>query len=494
MLKYWTPHAEYQHFVSDSAANLSASQRKKLSFYSDSLDKLTSLDLDPVGRHLLPYYSDTGRPAKNQPEIFRSFILMMDQDVLGLTQWVATLAADDLLALMIGCRPDSLPPLGSYYDFIDRLWMRNQALEQSGRKDLFPYNKNRKSSDKPGKGKKLPNRHPGITKRVAEHALSGRDFPFHYELLLQELFSIAAIVPSVQLGLIPEDGATVSGDGTCVHTHSNPYGHKVCKCAEKGILNCTCDRHFSDPDAAWGWDSDLDCSYFGHTLYMLSYHNEKLKIDLPLHIRFLDARRHDSVSGLVSLAEFRSINPWFPIKNLCFDSANDNYPTYNLCKEWGIQPFIDLNSNRGRPRSIPDNIVIDEDGTPLCHAGYRMIPKGSCPGRSRYKWRCPLACGKVERCSHKDSCSPSPYGRCFYTKPDWDIRLYTPVARGTSEYQKIYNNRTGSERVNNRLLNDYHLHAMKIHGKKRYSFFAMIAGINVHLDARLKVIKKKAVA
>ena len=44
MLKYWTPHAEYQHFVSDSAANLSASQRKKLSFYSDSLDKLTSLE------------------------------------------------------------------------------------------------------------------------------------------------------------------------------------------------------------------------------------------------------------------------------------------------------------------------------------------------------------------------------------------------------------------------------------------------------------------
>jgi len=65
MLKYWTTHAEYQHFVSNSAANLSASQRKTLSFYSDSLDKLTSLDLDPVGRHLLLHYSDTGRPAKN---------------------------------------------------------------------------------------------------------------------------------------------------------------------------------------------------------------------------------------------------------------------------------------------------------------------------------------------------------------------------------------------------------------------------------------------
>lgn len=243
-----------------------------------------------------------------------------------------------------------------------------------------------------------------------------------------------------------------------------------------------------------GWDSDLNCHYFGYTLYMLSHHNEKLQIDLPLHIRIVDAKRHDSVSGIISPAEFRSINPWFRIKNPCFDSANDNYSTYHLCKEWDIRPFIDLNSNRDRPKSIPDSIVIDEDGTPLCHAGHRMVLWGPCPGRSRYKWRCPLTCGKVEHCSHKEFCSPSPYGRCFYTKPEWDIRLYTPIARGTSEYKKIYNNRTGSERVNNRLLNDYHLHSMKIHGKKRYSFFSMIAGINVHLDARLKVAKKKTAA
>lgn len=197
MLKYWTPHAEYQQSVTDAASHLGASQFKKLLSHADSLAKLTSMNLDPVGQHLLPYYSDTGRPAKNQPEIFRSLTLMMDQGVFGITEWVAELASDDLLALMIGCRPDSLPPLGSYYDFIDRLWLRNQKLEKSGRKDLFPHNKN-----------------------------------------------------------------------------------------------------------------------------------------------------------------------W---------------------KEWDIQPFIDLNSNRGRPKSIPDNIVIDEDGTPLCHAGHRMVPKGSCPGRSRYK-------------------------------------------------------------------------------------------------------------
>lgn len=57
---------------------------------------------------------------------------------------------------------------------------------------------------------------------------------------------------------------------------------------------------------------------------------------------------------------------------------------------------------------------------------------------------------------------------------------------------KDLHNRTGSERVNNRILNDYHLHDMRIHGKKRYSFFAIIAGINIHLDARLKKQKMDA--
>lgn len=494
MLKHWTSHAEYQQFVSDAVSLLNESQLKKLSSYSDSIDKLTSLNLDPVGLHLLPFYSYTGRPALNQPQIFRSFVLMMDQKILSLTKWVEMLQTDDLLALMIGCFPYSLPPLGSYYDFINRLWLQNPEFEKLGRNDLFPPDKNKKPSSKPGKGKKLPNRHAGITNKIADYALAEKDFPFHYEKLLQELLSIAAIVPSMELGLIPSDGVTISGDGTCVHSHSNPYGNKVCDCRNNDIHNCSCDRHFSDPDASIGWDSDLECYYFGHTLYILTYHDEKYQTDLPLHIRFFDAKRHDSVAGIVSLAEFRMLNPEFVISNLCLDSAHDNYPTYELCKEWSIIPLIDLNSNRGRPASIPQHLSIDKDGTPLCQAGFRMVYWGYSPARHDCKWRCPVACGKEEKCTCKVPCSSSPYGRCVYTKPDWDIRLYPPITRGTEEYIRIYNNRTGSERVNNRILNDYHLHDMRIHSKKRYSFFAMIAGINIHLDARLKKMKMDVAA
>jgi hypothetical protein len=91
------------------------------------------------------------------------------------------------------------------------------------------------------------------------------------------------------------------------------------------------------------------------------------------YIGFLDAKRHDSVGGLVSLAEFCFLNPDIRFKKTCLDSKNDNYATYELCKEWGINPFIDLNSNRGHPESIPKRLTVDGDGTPLCAADFRMV-------------------------------------------------------------------------------------------------------------------------
>ena len=50
--------------------------------------------------------------------------------------------------------------------------------------------------------------------------------------------------------------------------------------------------------------------------------------------------------------------PDLHISNMCLDSAMDNYPTYNLLKDRHIHAFIDLNAKCGRPKSIPDNILI----------------------------------------------------------------------------------------------------------------------------------------
>lgn len=486
MLKNWTSHADYRHFVSSAVTYLNSSQRKRLSSMQFSLDKLTALNLDVLKGILKPHYSSTGRPALNQPEIFRSFILMMDMRETSLTNWVDRLKSDDILSLMIGCTPYQLPSLGSYYDFINRLWLADN--DNSSLEKLHPYPLNSKPKSSPGKNKKLLNPHAGIVSKLVNFFKDGRSFSGRFEYLLQNIFAQLAVVPSLKLNLIDSTCLTLSGDGTAVHIHASSRGTKTCDCNQHGIYRCTCERKYSAPDASIGWDSYLGRWFYGYTLYALSAYNPKLKIDLPMYLRFVEAKRHDSITSVVAVAEFQELLPKVPIKNICFDSASDNYATYEMCQHFKINPFIDLNLKRGAKAKYHDTITISsKNGIPFCMAGHPMLYWGYCRDRSRHKWRCPIKAKACDlKCNCQKNCSPSDYGRVFYTKSSDDIRLYTPVPRGTKGFKDIYKTRTCAERINNRILNDYRLHTMRIRSKKRFSFFTMIAGINIHLDARIK--------
>lgn len=486
MLKNWTSHAEYQQFIISNLSNLNKNFYNRILDLESSISKLYCLNLDILGEILKPYYSNTGRPATLQPEIFRSFSLMLFLKETSITNWVKKLHCDEFLAICIGCTFGKTPSLGAHYDFISRLWMSDLASDRKRLKILRPYKKKPSKIKSPGRNKKLPNKKSGSVRRICDFFEKNRSFSLRAEKLLQHIFSLVAVKPSFDLNLIKQDNLTLAGDGTCVHCHSSYYGSKVCNCRENGIYDCKCARKLSDVDATWGWDSHENRWFYGFTLYALSSYNPEYKIDLPVYLRFVEASRHDSITGIVALAEFRELLPQFKISNYVLDSANDNYPTYELCSKWNINPFIDLNSKNKGNSKYPTSLSISEKGVPICIGGHEMIYNGFEKSRSRVKWRCPLACKKIESCSCTDQCSPSAYGRVIYTKPSWDIRLFTKIPRGSKQYKEIYKTRTCSERINNRILNDYKIHSLKIHGKKRYSFMTMISSINIHLDARIK--------
>lgn len=483
MIKHWQSMQEYQCSLHNFKIQLDSSERTRLhSELWEPWQKLRLLDTDLAMDFLLPFYSPTGRPAKNQPQIIRSFVLFFLFLSKGLTPpsltlWVQRLASDRPLAALIGCTSDSLPPLGSYFDFMDRLWaVPDPGLYARGK--LLPETWNCKKPAKPkGKGQKAQESKPKITEELASRIMDGRDIPFHFERRLQQLFYRVAVLPSIRCGVIPKEHLTVSGDGTAVHTHSCPRGHHR-KDAPENL------RHFSDPDASWGWDSDLEKYYFGFTLFQLSCYNSELKSDIPILLRFTSARRHDSVSFLAAFNELERFMPDLHIQNICLDSAMDNLSTYRLLKDRKIRAFIDLNSKCGHPKTIPDSIKIDKNGTPICQEGLRMVPNGYDTSRGVLMWRCPYGKDHCTKCPN--SCTSSKYGRVVKTKSEWDIRLYTEVPRGTDAYKKIYNQRTATERINNRILNDYGLHRLYIHRKEHYSFMTTMIGICLHLDARYK--------
>lgn len=466
-----------------AVSSMNQSELKRFDSFKDSLDKLFLLNLDKLKTILSPYYSNTGRPSKNQPEIFRSFVLMMDLGETSVTRWVERLKSDDMLANLIGCNTHNLPPLGSYYDFINRLWLYDES--QRYRK-FHAADRHYKPKSKPKKGAKLKPKKSGTVQRICDFVKDDRVFSARFERLLQEIFIEIAVKPSIDFKLIDKDNLTIAGDGSCLHVHASVYGNKHCDCKSKGIYKCKCHRKYSDLDANIGWDSDLNNWFYGHTLYTISCHNTNLKIDLPLHISIFNAKRHDSISGVVALTEIKSLLPKVNFKHICFDSANDNIPTYELCNHLGIIPLIDFNKRRKGNTIYKDNITISDKGTPICQGGYSMTYWGYCKDRFRQKWRCPKFARKNFECDL--SCSDSNYGRTVYTYTKDNPRLFPPIPRDSDKFKEIYSNRTSCERINNRILNDYNLHQNFTRGRKRLSFFSIIAGINIHLDARLKVI------
>lgn len=486
MLGFWRLHNDYQSYLIEKVTPFFLSDRPLVQQYEKALSKLYSLDLDSLKPIIEGYYSHTGAPAEYQPELFRSFILMSELKIHSISKWVGMLRSNRILAYMIGLEPSQIPGVGSHYDLVSRLWLENPEVEYESLHSLHNYN--HKPRKKLKKNQKQPPRHPGIIQKLVDQALQGRTFDARPELLMQQIFAKIGVEPSAKAGLLGDvKKLSVSGDGTCINSGGSSYGIKECDCRDKGIFNCHCKRRFSDPGARYGWDSYHEKWFYGYTQYILSTYNKDFKLELPLYLRMVQASRFDGVTAVVALTEAQLLHTEFLYDSFHGDGAHDNYAMYHFLNECNIKAFIPLNeTNKGNYKQ-PQFLRIDENGVPICMAGHKTVFWGFNKDRCRLKYRCPLATGKIDSCPHKEQCSCSDYGRCFYIKPSWDLRLFTKVPRGSEEWKQEMNSRTSSERVNKRLLNDYGLELSRTRGKKRIFWWCVVHSLNIHLDAMLKV-------
>lgn len=119
MIKYWQPMQDYKYFLNESKVHFDSSERVRLhTELWKPWQKLRLFDTDKAMEFLLPFYSNTGRPAKNQPQILRSFILFFLLFSEGLAKPSLTLWVDSSnttaslppssAALRIPCRPSVL--------------------------------------------------------------------------------------------------------------------------------------------------------------------------------------------------------------------------------------------------------------------------------------------------------------------------------------------------------------------------------------------------
>lgn len=504
MLRDWQSDADYQTAVEVSLSLLNHDRRQPLKHSLKDIHALMcALKLDPVRDYMADLYSDFGRPAKNQPTIIRSLILKSLLSargliVVGLTNWINLLSSNPLYCALLGyTSPLDLPPLGSYYDLMDRLWASTNQFDLYARNKVFPKRLTSDiHTDAPSKEDgKLPERNKHLVDTLCKKLRNGEPIFSNFEKHLEMILVLAGIRPSIQAGVIPSVDLIASGDGTAVYSKSSYYGHRLS--SEKAHMmdpdyQDSGLRHLSDPDARWGYDSDKKKHYFGFTLYSISHYNPSLKVDVPLITRFFGAQRHDSVSLLVTLQDLRRHAPELNIKHMPLDSAHDALPIYELLDSWDIISYIDINKRKAS-NEHRDDITINTKGTPFCAAGYQMYHCGFNPQTRSTKWRCPFAAGKVPSCPCTEKCHQkenSTYGRTIYLPCEDNLRLYPRVPRETEKYRNVYSTRTTSERINKRILVDYKMADSRTRNIKHYSVLGTIICICIHLEAQVKALSQ----
>lgn len=479
MLTFISSDCAYRNHLLSNINTLDKSQKSRLSQtrFKSALHKLKKLRVDLVADLLRSLYSPIGRPA-NDPAIYlRSFILMQHLGYTSIDIWVKDVLFDSLLQFLIGSA--FIPNAASHYDFINRL-----THDSPHRSSLFPKDKNKLSKTKLKKGQKLENFTPDDTSSLVDsYSVSPHWDQERYSFTLQSLFNAIAVIPSTDLGLIDSANLILSGDGSSLHIHSNGYGHKVID--DNNVLLT---HRYSSPEADIGWDSDLAAFYFGFTLYNITNHNPNLGIDLPCFISIEKASRHDALTTISATAQLHALNPELHPRYMCFDSASDNYATHKYLRSLHTIPIIDINCRRKDKNPFASFHDLDPNGIPICMNAIHMVYDGYEAKKHRNKYRCPLALGKISSCPHKAECCPdSDYGKIRYIKELDDIKLFGPVPYKSVKWKEIYKDRTSTERMNNRLLNDYNLHNMKIRNRSKFLFFSIFAAINIHLDAQLKL-------
>ena len=167
----------------------------------------------------------------------------------------------------------------------------------------------------------------------------------------------------------------------------------------------------------------------------------------------LDKEVGDSTSLKPVLSDFFAAHPTFSYKTFLGDSSFDKYDHYTMLRDEFNFDRVAIPLNLRNFSSAHSDF--DSNGTPVCpidKAPFTFIGPSKGKNRSlRFKY----VCHKSERspksskrtCTCDTPCTDSPYGRCVYTYPDKDFRLYPGIPRGTEHWDNLYRHRVLIERT-----------------------------------------------
>lgn len=497
MLIVKNSHHQYQKFVETYLDTLYIQTNQHITLFEKQAHilKFWSADLTGIVHVLRPFYSQTNRgiPPKDAVALFRSLLLMSEVGITSISKWVSELRSTPIYAVISGfipacCKPsdynnyfDSIPGVGTFYDFMKKLIRYDKKLHKTKHKKF-----KRKPKKKQKKNQKANEPKSTLTERLVKRVLKYDNvkLPDTIESTLNLILKEVFVLPSLASGLLGNiNEFNVAADGTLVWTSGSPYGKKVCDCKLKPGEKCNCRRKFTDPDAAWGWDSFHEVYVYGHTFHGFTACDSKY--DLPLHIKSVSAARHDSVTGIFHLKEF--VDLYFKdirIHSAAYDSAYDCTYFYILNNHYGIAPVIDLNKRKSANPECDDPLVVyDDDGNPHTKACGKALRNCGIINKSfRRKFLFPAQCDHCNKCDIDSS-------KIHYQKLNDNPRYFCKIQRGSEQWKALYARRSTTERVWDRIKNDYKADHCTVYSRELITVRVFLGAFCSYIDAWAKESK-----
>ena len=115
-------HADYQNFVVTNLRKYYPNPNTLTRSTWDIIEWFWNLDLSFTDTFMADKYSKFG-PAPLTPSCMqRSYLLSIDFKVTSLTEWAVRLKMNPLYAILSGFEVGNTPGVGTFYDFLNRLW------------------------------------------------------------------------------------------------------------------------------------------------------------------------------------------------------------------------------------------------------------------------------------------------------------------------------------------------------------------------------------
>jgi len=165
----------------------------------------------------------------------------------------------------------------------------------------------------------------------------------------------------------------------------------------------------------------------------------------------IDKEIGDSISLKPAMYDFFEAHPAFSFKTFIGDSSFDSYDNFKMLRDEFHFDRVAIPLN---PRNTATaHSDFDDNGTPVCpvdRTPFSFIGPSKGKNRSlRFKWVCHKSepVGSKRVCTCDTPCTDSSYGRCVYTYPAKDFRLYPGIPRGTEHWYNLYRHRVLIERT-----------------------------------------------